>query len=271
MTRELEIPRTLPVSSLSVSSINQFIRCPEKWRRRYIEGAYEPVGGAAVIGSAVGAAEGRNYQDKIASGEDLPEQDVLDIYADEFDLKAESEQITWGDDKPGKLKDLGAKVLPVYHRLIAPTVKPKAVERQFQLTFEDADWTFKGYIDVEETDDTVRDLKVKARGMSQADADSDLQATSYLLAKRSEGHPAPRFVFDQMVKVQAPEAKHVQPMPTTRTDAQLDAFVGRVYGIAAEIHWRLETDNWAGAAPGTWWCTAKWCGFHSTCPMGGAR
>lgn len=265
----LDPPRTLPVSSLSLSSIQTFLRCPEKWRRRYIEGEADFLGGPGVLGGAVGAAEVLNYGQKIDSGEDLPEAELLDAYADEFDYRCDCEPVEWGDDKPARLKDQGAKVLPVYHRLIAPTVTPKAVERGFVLEFEDVDWTFTGYIDVEQADDSLIDLKVKGRAISQADADADLQPTSYLLAKRAEGEPAPGFRFHQLVRVQHPEPKHVQPVATQRSDAQLDAFVELVYRVAAEIDWRLANDCWSGAAPGAWWCGERWCGFWRDCEFGG--
>jgi hypothetical protein len=272
-TRELEVPRTLPGdnSHLSVSSISTFIKCPERWRRRYIEGEYEPSGPAALLGSAIHGAEGHNFQLKIDTGEDLPEADVLDIYAEEFDLRVDTTEVDWRDEKPGTVKDAGARILPIYHRITAPKVRPKAVERKYELAFQDVDWTFDGYIDVEEEDDGIVDLKVKARALSQADADIDLQPTANLLAKRAEGSPAPEFRFHPLVKVLKPEPKHVQPVVTTRTDQQLDAFITRVYGIAAEMQWRMETDNWAGAVPGSWWCSTRFCGFWDSCPMGGMR
>jgi hypothetical protein len=103
MTAVLEPPTTLPVDHLSVSSIRLFLQCPEKWRRRYIEREYEPTSGAAILGSAIGAAEGANYQQKIESGEDITEADVLDVFADEFDERSQTQEIEWRDDKPGHL------------------------------------------------------------------------------------------------------------------------------------------------------------------------
>ena len=111
-------------------------------------------------------------------------------------------------------------------------------------------------------------MKVRKSKLSATDADSDLQPTAYLLARRAEGQPAPVFRYHTMVKTKSPYAEVV---PTVRTDVQLDAFTGRVYRIAAEMQWRLETENWAGAVPGSWWCSHRMCGFWDTCPMGGLR
>jgi hypothetical protein len=58
--RALAVPARLPLRSddtrlmqLSVSSLALFWRCPERWRRRYLE--REPQSGPMLIGKAVGA------------------------------------------------------------------------------------------------------------------------------------------------------------------------------------------------------------------------
>jgi hypothetical protein len=66
--------------------------------------------------------------------------------------------------------------------------------------------------------------------------------------------------------------KHVPVLPTRRTDAQLDAFVDRLFAIAAEMAWRTEYDVWDGIRePGSWFCSQKFCGFWDSCPYGGAH
>lgn len=268
MTVELEIPSRLPVENLSVSAVNTYLRCPERWRRRYVDREYEPPSGAMILGSAIGAAEGHADQ-VVIDGEPRPTtEDVLDLYAAEFDERADREEIQWGSETAGETKDVGVLAVKAYERFVVPDLKPISVEREFRLEFDGVDWGFRGFLDLEEEDGSVVDRKVRKSKLGQGDADGDLQPTSYLLARRSEGNPASEFRFHTMVKTKQPYAEVV---PTGRTDAQLDAFIDRVYQIAAEIHWRLETDNWAGAAPGAWWCSRKMCGFWDSCPMGGAQ
>jgi hypothetical protein len=268
MPVELEIPRVLPVENLSVSSINTYLKCPERWRRRYIDREYEPASGAMILGSAVGAAEGHAYQVQI-DGEDRPTtEDVLDLYAAEFDERSDREEIDWGDDKPGEIKDTGVLAVTAYEETVVPIVKPVAVEREFRLHFDGVDWGVTGYLDLEDDNDDVDDLKVRKSKLQPKDADADIQPPMYLLARRAEGKPARRFNFHTMVKTKTPYAEIV---PTERTDRQLDSLINRVYQVAAEINWRLETDNWGGAVPGAWWCSERMCGYWAGCPMGGAR
>lgn len=265
----LEIPTSLPVANLSLSSVNLFLRCPDKWRRRYIDNEYEgPATPAMVLGSAVGAAEGAAYQTQIDTGQRPTSELVQDAFADEWLERTEREEIAWGADKPGLLKDTGVAAVKAYDLHIAPGVTPLYVEREFRLGFEGVDWGLAGFFDVEDDDETVRDLKVRGRKMTAVDADTDLQPTAYLLARRAEGRPASGFVFDTMVKTKTPYAEIVS---TDRTDAQLDAFTHRLYGVAAEISWRVETGNWAYSAPGNFLCSERMCGYWHRCPGGGLR
>lgn len=264
----LEIPRTLPVANLSVSSVSTFLRCPEKWRRRYLEREYEPPSAAMILGSSVGAAEGAAYQHQIDTGQRLATPDVLDLFSDEFEDRVGREEVVWDGHTPAEIKDTGVSAVKAYDTTLAPSVTPISVEREFQLHFEGVDWGLLGYFDLEDQDGHVIDLKVRGRKLSDADARADIQPTAYLLARRAEGNPAPAFHYHTMVKTKTPYAESV---PTVRTDRQLDAFTDRLLNIAAEIQWRLEYDVWAGAVPGSWWCSQRSCGHWSSCPMGGAR
>jgi hypothetical protein len=263
-----DIPRSLPVEHLSVSSVNAYLRCPLKWKRRYIDREYEPPSGNMILGSAVGAAEAQSDQQQIDAGERLASADVLDAFSDEWEDRSTREEIDWGDNKPDVLKDSGVSVVTAYERYVAPLIRPISAEREFRLQLPGVDWSFTGFFDLEEEDGGVVDRKVKAKKLNPAEARVDLQPTSYLLARRSEGNPAPEFRYHTLVRTKVPQ---VDVIPTRRSDRQLDAFVDRLYGIAAEIHWRLENDVWGGAVPGSWWCSHKFCGYFDSCPFGGAR
>ncbi len=262
----LEIPRSLPVDHLSATSLSTFLRCPERWRRRYVDREYEAPSGSMVLGSAVHAAEAWADSMQIESGE--RPGDVRDVFSDEWDERSEREEIEWGQDKPGDVKDTGVKAIEAYDRDVAPHLEPVGAEREFKLELADVDWGFLGYIDMEEADGAVVDRKVRGTRMSKAVADTEIAVAPYLLARRAEGNPAPVFKFHTLVKTKTPYAEIV---PTVRTDRQLDMFVDRLYAVAAEMAWRLETDNWSMAVPGAWWCSHRMCGFWDSCPGGGLR
>ncbi|MGH2954671.1 MAG: PD-(D/E)XK nuclease family protein [Thermoanaerobaculia bacterium] len=271
---------SLPVDSLSVSSIRTLRQCPERWRRRYVERHYEPPSGPMVAGKAAGAAEAASDHTWIETDAPLSADDVLDVYSDEFDQATAEEEVDWKGERPATLKDSGAGALRVYHNTLIPeTPKPIAVERKAELTVEgeldiegeSGEVVFVAYLDLEVADGTVIDRKLTKQRWSQEKADADLQATAYLAARRAEAdsagaEPASGFAFDAMVRVQKPYAERV---PTERTDEQLDDFLGRILGAASEIAWRSETDHWDYAPDGAWWCSERSCGYWSSCPGGG--
>lgn len=274
----LEPPRTLPVKHLSPSSVSLFKQCPEKWKRRYIDREYESTSPAALLGTVVGAAERDSFNQKIETGLALTTVEVLDAYTCAWDLTVdrEGDNVDWDGERPGRVKDSGARVLPVYHRHVAPTVNPIATERRFTVRPADVDWTFEGYFDVEE-EDAVDDVKVRGRQrglVSAEEAQGSYQATAYLFARRAEGNPARRgFAFHNLVR--PPKSGEVSPRdvlvtPTHRTDEQLDAFLIELYEIAAEIAWRAEYEVWTGPPRGVWWCSQRWCGYWQGCRFGGA-
>jgi PD-(D/E)XK nuclease superfamily len=252
----IDPPARLPVDYLSLSSLRLFMQCPERWRRRYIEHEPEPPSGKMILGGAAGAALAQHYGLQIESGEGLSTEAVLDEFSCEWDDRIGREEVDWGSDTPGALKDGGAGALAIYHRLIAPSIVPVCVEREFQLSWPGVEWRLTGYIDLEDSENLVRDYKAIAKRMSQKDADADLQPPIYLAARRAEGNPAAGFRFDTMIRTAQPK---VEVIETERSEAQLDLLTDRIFGLAREIEWRCETGNWGGAAPNTWFCST--CGY----------
>lgn len=299
-------PRGFPLEHLSVSSLQLYLKCPEKWRRRYLLHERESSTGAMLVGTAGWAAEAVHYHRTI-DGRPLEEADVLDVYSDEFDLQAElaaaRSGVDWQGEKPGTWKDQGAGAVRAYHEQVAPQVLPVSVERQFRLRFPGVDWTFVGYIDLEALrvaelehgapvpigrvpGSRPGDVKIAGKRWTKAvgpkpgkgqpdtrprvpidDVHADVQVTSYLAARRAEGDPASGFDFHVATRTQSPVAEVI---PTSRTDAQLDQLLRDVWAIAAEIAWRTELDHWHGAPFGAWWCSPRSCGFYSSCRYRGA-
>jgi hypothetical protein len=274
----LDPPAILPVglTHLSASSARTFLRDPEKWRRRYVEVEYEPSSGSLIVGSAVHAAEHQNYAQKAQSGRDLLVSDVLDAYSDEFDYARDVAEagVDWNGDRPGRVKDTGARVLGLYHRTVAPRVRPVASERRFEIAIPHVEWTFVGYRDIVE-EHGIGDLKARGVGagiVRPEEAAADLEATAYLWADRYQrASQLTRFAFHNLVQRRRPRPADVVVTPTTRTPEQLDTFLALLYRVAAEMAWRVENDVWVGARPGDPLCSERYCGYFARCAFGGAH
>jgi hypothetical protein len=264
-----ELPRVLPVEKLSYSSIKTYLQCPERWRRRYIEGQYEPSNVNQIRGTAVHSAEGTNFRQKIFSKEDLPQSDVLDAYATSFDAELAMQELQPTSSKDiGKAKDVGARLLRVYHMTLAPQVRPAQVERMLSLHYEGAAWSFVGKLDVETVDGHVIDIKTKDKAMPQAEVDQDLQPTAYAALQAAHGDEPWGVEYHVLKDTTVVEA---QIQVARRSWADVEAFHDRIALIAREIVVRAENDLWQGALPGSWWCSQKWCGHWRDCRWGGGR
>src|SRR5258708_27670683 len=151
-----------------------------------------------VLGSAAHAALAQHYGLTIETGEGFTVEQLLDEFSSEWEDRTAREEVAYDKDVPGALKDSGAHALSLYHAVIAPTVVPVAVERDFTLHWPGVDWCLTGFIDLEDAEDLVRDSKMTTRRIAQPAADHDLQATVELAARRAEGNPAAGFRFDTM-------------------------------------------------------------------------
>lgn len=262
-TVTVDPPESLPVEYLSVSSLNLFSRCPEAWKRRYIDHETERPNGKMLLGGAAGAALNQHYGYQLERGEGLSTEELLDEYCGEWDDRTGREEVEWGTDSEGALKDSGAEALRLYHTLIAPDVVPVAIEREIEMSWDGAPFKLTGYLDLETAAGAVCDFKMTGQRWSQDKARAELQPTVYLAARRAEGDPALAFEYHCMVRTKKPTAEIV---PAERSEHQLDLLTNRVFSIARAMEWRWLNDCWQGAPPDLAWmcrgCGAADCAWR---------
>jgi hypothetical protein len=244
---------------LSFSQIAMFLRCPKQWEFRYVQNLKIPPSGALILGSSWHETIELNYVQKITSDVDLPLDDMKDSFSDIWTKKTEKEEIDFGEDKPGDLKDLGILITNVHHQNIAPRVKPALVEEEFRISLgEDFPYELLGYFDVIEKDGTVADNKSWKRAKSQADVDKDLQLSAYALGYRVKYGKAEKSLrFDAVIKNKKPKA--IQ-LVTTRTNEDCRWLLGLIEKVADGIIKEAFYPN-----PNGWHCSKKWCGYWDKC------
>lgn len=257
----IDPPESFPIAHLSKSSLALYERCPAAWKARYIDKRSEPSSGAMTRGKAIGAALSQHFARQIETGQGMSREELLDEYSDDWSERTEREEVQWGEEAPGELKDRGARMLAVYHRDIAPTVEPVAVEREFELSWPDCPFALTGYIDLETAAGAVVDFKATSYKWAQAKADGEFEPTIYLAARRAEGDPAERFDYHLLVATKAPQALVVA---SRRSERQLDLMSYRVFSIARSIEWRWLNDCWQGAGPDSAWLCRR-CGHRDGC------
>lgn len=173
-------PAQLP-GHLSPSSLALFGRCPEQYRRRYILGQKERPGGALIVGSADHYAHEVNFRQKITSGVDLPVTDVRLACADGFDQRVATEDINWGDAKPGELKDKAVALASLYHNTVSPSIQPVAVEQRFEVEVPGVPVPIVGYPDIQ-TADRLIDEKTSGKMKYKPEPQHVFQARVYQIA-----------------------------------------------------------------------------------------
>jgi len=187
---ELDWP--LPVRSLSPSSMAKFQKCPEQWRRQYLNKEWDRSSASTVIGHANHAAAEVNYRQKTETGDDLPMGDVELAYAEAFDSEVEgvggNDEIDWkmGSGqyetrlKPGQAKDLGVPLTRKYHEAVSPHIQPVGVEEWFTIEVPGVAVPVKGKIDL--IDEYAKtDLKFGRSAKAKPDVTWRLQGLTYML------------------------------------------------------------------------------------------
>lgn len=272
---QIEAPNTLPggLKNLSYSSVDLYLRCPEKWRRRYLANEFEAPVGIQILGRAVHAVEAQSYHAMLATGEPhsiVQVADELQVALTNEDQKAEVE---YPPDEPfGTLLDRGVRMLSEYHRVIVPAMQPTAVEQEFNIKLHpDHEWGIKGFIDlISGFDDGWQtlpsgpnDIKTVRKATPQGDVDASPQATLYTYATMGDDDEYKTFRVHELKDLKGGAVAEIKE--TTRTREAQMLYLQRVAAVAREIDWRTSSGNWQGAPPMAWWCRATSCGYHSNC------
>jgi hypothetical protein len=246
---------------LSASSVTTFLRCGQQWFFAYVAGVKSPPALKAIRGIAVHRAVEVDMVQKLDSGVDLPVDDMLDAY--DTSWETEIAEGYSGDDKPGTIKDMGYKLVKLYHKTVAPRIQPYAVELPIQFDINGRIWT--GQVDLLEgvvQDDgvklVVRDTKSTAR--KPAPNSYLLNMTGYAVSMRqATGQVEADTVLDYLVATNNPYYHEVR-MGGPITDEQIRQFAGVVESVGESIDAGRFVPN--GLVSGA----CSWCGYRAMCP-----
>lgn len=247
----------------SVSQLSMFQRCPEQYRRRYMEGDIFPPGLALVTGRATHKSAEVNLKQKVASGEMVNLDVALDAAREEVHGMFEDGVDTEGKEKGAardEATDEAVALSEVHYRDLAPVIQPVEVEHKFEIEVG-LGRPLLGFIDVVE-DGAIRDLKTAKRSPSQGDVDANQQLTAYHLAMTKAGKEPAEVVIDAVTKTKKPK---VVTIVSTRKPKDHDRLIARMGAMEKSI----EAGNFVPTDPSSWVCNERFCGYYSTCPYAG--
>lgn len=252
---------------MSPGQVATAARCPEQWRRKYVLRQREPWSGAALVGVAMHSAAELNFAQKIDSHEDLPQKDMLEIAAAQFDVKVEeigrNDEITWRDVQPADAKDETVRLTDAYHRWGAPLVQPVAVEEWVTTQLEGMP-ELRGRVDVR-TSTSLPDVKTSGRKTETPRGDWRLKALMYVLMT---GTP---FEWHVVTKTKVPAVYTRRDFPglwLPATPGVIEVAEARYRATVAallNLYDRFGPDEaWPTNAPEHDWA-CSYCSFRSSC------
>jgi len=265
----------LPRGYLSISQVEQFLKCGEAYRQRYILGKTTTSNNYMVQGRCVHfAAEQLNLNliKKKEDEEPLGNEEIIQHYVDyhEKELKGDQELELVEMPSWDAVKDEGVGLTRMY-RLGAlgqikdgktgePLVplKPVAAEQSIRVTLspEDSDpIPFVGIVDIVE-DGSLADIKVKNKQAPQNEADNSIQLTIYahVLGK-------PVVSLEQLVK-----KSKTKPARYVRSTSYRDSReAAHAVSIIGDVAVNIAEGRFPRTHPGNWWCSQKWCKFWDDC------
>lgn len=253
-----------------VTGLSMLAKCGAQFERRYMRGERLPPGMGAITGKGVDSAVNHNLDTRINTGKPAEEAEVLDLARDTVKAEWENGVAEDADYKrsggrlaQGRAIDDAVRLAELHYRDVAPLLDPLAVQREWVIDDAASGAQLVGTIDVlnrAKQRVQIIDTKTGKRSPNESVAYTSLQLTGYALALVViDKEPAPVSVgLDYLVKTET--AKYVP----VRAERHLADFAH-----LAERLRRAEEIRKAGAfqpAPlDAWWCSADWCGYHSTC------
>jgi len=252
------------ITFISQSMLNQWLRCGEQFRRRWMEGEIIPPGIAARTGSAIHKAADIHNKARIVDGLGFPLDMLQDAARDEYMRLVKDEGVFITSDEAPEAKKLLGEGLDkavggtkVWLEQCAPLYQP--LESEVRLSKDiGIGIPVMGTLDTQTGPRKIRDLKNHGKTKSQAWADSEIQPTMYALLL-DQGEDEIEFTYDQIVNG-SKEIKHVETVTTRdKRDYQV------LFRIIEVFMKDLQGGMWRPAEPGHWICSQKWCGFFRSC------
>jgi hypothetical protein len=252
--------KKLPQPQYHQSELHAFIKCGKLWEFRYLRGIRVPPRAALTLGSAVDHAVSHNLRQKIESGQDLPREEVLASFSDDFESRAG--ETDWREDEtPDKQKDVGVKLLELHHQEVAPRIKPESVQET--LTVEtDAGYSLGGTIDIIEKDGSIVDTKTSRVAYDAEAPKRALQPALYdYLFESAHKEPSPEFRYDVLIKPTARNPARLQQVRRTLEKGDREW----LFETVARVHQAIQAGVALPAPEGSWYCSRQWCGYWDRC------
>jgi len=261
-TNKEKLSKDLPRGYLSVSQINQALRCWKQYEFRVIHNLVLPPSVALGEGKSIHHALEVAHTEA-AKTETVPVDIMLDAFADAW--REASKEIDWTTDEegigPNGVESRGQQLIRIYHTKQLPKIKTVVQDNKPQVEFpfilEISGIPIVGVIDlIGEMDSKPKiiDHKVVARKKTKDDIAKDIQLMVYsIYTKIKHGG------FNCLVK--------------TKNDIELvedeiPQDMKWLSNIVTDVAATIKTGVFPRTHPSNWWCSPRFCGYYDICRRG---
>jgi len=258
------------VPHLSVSQIEDYIHCGERWRLKKVEKIHEPNTSTQIRGKVVHAATAENMRAKRDKGKELGVEEVESLAFDGAKAAFEGQSVLLTEEEAEEglsavkmaTADVAMWLARLHHQEVAPYINPVCIEEKIRVTMEGIP-PLEAVLDLTDTSDRIHDTKTKTRKPKQDEARISLQLTQYHLSfEAKNGRPPQELVLDHLIYYRPSGSRPMgavefMPQETTRSQAAMDAYLERVVAVDRAMKAGIAVP----ADVNSWKCSPKYCGF----------
>jgi hypothetical protein len=269
MAGELHVPKVERKPQLHVSGLETLSKCGVQFENIYIKNLREPPGISLLVGKSTHRVVEKDLRHKIEHKALLSLEEVKDTARDAMvnewkagEVKLDEEELALGlKAVKDKAIDKTVRLSSLHHSELAPWIQATHVERQWSVELPGYPMDLAGTLDIQEGAQAVRDTKTSAKSPNEKIAEESLQLTAYAMAVKVIDHVEVNEVkLDYLIDTKEP--KH-RTFTSTRDPDDFRVLLARIEAATVAI----QKGVFIPARETDWWCSHKYCGFHSTCPF----
>jgi hypothetical protein len=252
---------------LHPSGMESLAKCGIAYERRYINGEKTFPSANMAVGTAVDVSVRGNLNQKIQTGELQTAEEVKDTAHDSVVNQWQGGVKLDEEDQESGLSfdraiDMSVNLAAFHHKILAPKLNPTHVARKIVLDVDGLNIQVAMELDIQEGRTSIRDTKTSGKSPVKTLADESLQLSAYALGVRQiDGTLPDKVVLDYLVQTPKRGDTKLVQLESVRTDAHLQPVLERL----AHMDKIIQAGIFTPAPIGAWWCSARWCQYHSTC------
>lgn len=254
---------------ISISQINTYLKCGEKYRLQYIEGIKQPPNMVMIKGIVFHkVAETNNLQKKVTKT-DLCTYEMKEIASNHLDLSLSGEVMYKKKEKENVSKTKGEAKDSLIHAVEQLAINTKDVmpietESEYNIKIPGIEKPLKAIIDCITDDNRVIDYKVTGKPKTQLEADVDIQLMAYALIYRVNYGVFPKTQFHNYTAKHTIKDGHqtiFNELTTMHDENTITPLINTLKAVTEAI----EKGIFLPAAKGAWDCSPTACMHYHSC------